>query len=141
RDLAERCGIPEEELFTCLEDLKRAGVVRRFGARINQRRIGFTVNAMIGWKVPEERIAEVGRLMGDYPEVTHCYERRTVPGRWEYNLFTVLHERDKESLDSHIDALSRLTGIQDYVVLVSGREFKRSPAGRIPTNQAEGRRG
>ena len=53
---------------------------------------------MVGWRVPADRVETVGRLMAADPEVTHCYERAVVPGRWEHNLFTVLHQPDRLSL-------------------------------------------
>lgn len=132
RGIAERLGVTEDELLAAVRDLRAGGVIRRFGARIDQRRLGLTVNAMVGWRVPEARVETVGRLMAAHPEVTHCYERATVPGRWDSNLFTVLHQPDHASLDRQLAALADESGITDRVVLVSGREFKRVPAARIP---------
>ncbi len=130
-EIARQLGVSEEEVFACLESLEAEGVVRRFGARIDQRRCGITVNAMVAWRVPPDSVEPVGRAMAAHPEVTHCYERSTVPGRWEHNLFTVLHQPDERSLWRHLSALSAESGIDDFVVLVSGREFKRVPAARI----------
>jgi DNA-binding Lrp family transcriptional regulator len=131
-EVAFRLGVPQEEVLACLRELGEQGVLRRFGARVDQRRVGLTVNAMVGWKVPNMDIETVGQIMAADPEVTHCYERTTVPGRWEHNLFTVLHQTDRESLDRRLAALSVRTGMEDYVALVSGREFKRVPAARLP---------
>jgi DNA-binding Lrp family transcriptional regulator len=131
REVAERLGISEEEVIAGLGDLRQAGVLRRFGARIDQRRLGLMVNAMVAWRVPETRIETVGWLMAAHPEVTHCYERETVPGRWDYPLFTVLHQPDRASLDCQLAILAAEAGIADRVVLVSGREFKRVPAARV----------
>lgn len=130
-EVARELGVSEEEVFACLGALRDEGVVRRFGARIDQRRCGITVNAMVAWRVPPDSVEQVGRAMAAHPEVTHCYERSTVPGRWEHNLFTVLHQPDERSLWRHLAALSAESGIDDFVVLVSGREFKRVPAARI----------
>ncbi|HIH03381.1 MAG TPA: Lrp/AsnC family transcriptional regulator [Methanoregulaceae archaeon] len=131
REIARKLGVSEEEVFACLESLQAEGVVRRFGARIDQRRVGITVNAMVAWRVAPDLVETVGRAMAAHPEVTHCYERGIVAGQWEYNLFTVLHQPDHRSLWRHLSALSAESGIDDFVVLVSGREFKRVPAARI----------
>jgi DNA-binding Lrp family transcriptional regulator len=130
--VAERLDITQDEVIARLRALLLSGVIRRFGARIDHRRAGITVNAMVAWAVPEDCIRTVGEMMGAYPEVTHCYERCTVPGRWEYNLFTMLHASDEETIDRHLRCLSALTGIEEYVVLISTREFKRAPVARIP---------
>jgi len=128
---ARRLRISEEEVVARLRRLGEAGVVRRFGTRINPRKADLMANAMVVWSVPEARVAGVGAAMAESPDVTHCYERRTIPGRWEYNLYTVLHCRDKEDALRRVAALSRATGVADYRVLFSTEEFKRQPSGRI----------
>lgn len=137
-EVADRLGISEEEVVDCLASLRADGVMRRFGARIDQRRCGLTVNAMVGWRVPQDRVGAAGRIMAADPEVTHCYERAVVPGRWEHNLFTVLHQPDRASLDRRLADLSFRTGCDDFVILESGREFKRAPAARIPATVLQG---
>jgi siroheme decarboxylase len=128
---ARMLGISEEEVVGRLQRLERAGIVRRFGTRINPRKADFATNAMVVWKVAPERVAEVGTAMAMSPDVTHCYERRMVPGRWEYNLYTVLHCRDRETLLCKVGELSRATGTTEFRVLISTEEFKRQPSGRI----------
>lgn len=129
--VAQTMGIPREELLLRIQSLLDRGVIRRFGARINQRRLGIRLNAMVAWKVPGERIEEVGRAMAAHPEVTHCYERAAVPSRWEYNLYTVVHAYDRESILRYIRELSLLTGVEEHIVLFSTAEFKKIPAGRV----------
>jgi DNA-binding Lrp family transcriptional regulator len=130
-DVAERIGLEREDLLLRIQSLLDRGVIRRFGARINQREVGIGVNAMVAWKVPVDRIEEVGRLLASHPEVTHCYERAIVPARWEYNLYTVLHAYDEDTVFCYTRELSASTGIREYLVLFSTEEFKRAPAGRI----------
>lgn len=129
--IAETLLLDEAEVVGRLERLKQSGIIRRFGSRINPRQAGIAVNVMVVWKVPPDRIAEVGRTMAGFPEVTHCYERRIHPGRWEYNLYTVLHGCDRAEVLGQVERLSRRTGIGEYAVLTSTEEFKRTPPGRI----------
>ncbi|MDN7023796.1 Lrp/AsnC family transcriptional regulator [Methanoculleus sp. FWC-SCC1] len=136
---ARTLGISEEEVVGRLERLRDAGVIRRFGTRINPRKAGFAANAMVVWSVPRDRAAAIGTAMAESPDVTHCYERRTVPGRWEYNLYTVLHCRDREAVLRKVGALSRATGAADYRIIISTEEFKRQPSGRIEPATGPGR--
>lgn len=129
--VARNLKISEEEVVGRLRKLERAGVVRRFGTRINPRKAGFAANAMVAWSVSPDRIVDIGTAMAESPDVTHCYERRTIPGRWEYNLYTVLHCHDKETVLRKVGALSRATGATGYRILISTEEFKRRPSGRI----------
>lgn len=129
--IAETLSIGETEVVERLECMKRRGIIRRFGSRVNPRMAGITVHAMVAWRVPPDRVAEAGTEMAKDPEVTHCYERRISPMRWEYNLYTVLHGYDVETVLGWIGDLARRTGLDDYQVLLSTREYKRTPVGRI----------
>ena len=55
RPIAERLGIPEDQLLGILRDLCRRGVIRRFGATLRHQKSGFAANAMGAWRVPEAR--------------------------------------------------------------------------------------
>ena len=63
--------------------------MRRFAAILRHREAGFTANGMIVWKVPKERISQVGEKLGAFPQVSHCYER-PVYSDWPYNVFSMI---------------------------------------------------
>ena len=107
------------------------GTVRRFGARIDQRRLGLVANAVIAWRVPADRVESVGELFAARPEVTHCYERRRVPGIWEHTLFVVVHAPDPATVERMADRLAEAAGLDDRVVLLSTAEYKRRPTARV----------
>ncbi|NLZ29815.1 MAG: Lrp/AsnC family transcriptional regulator [Methanomicrobiales archaeon] len=129
REIATELGMTEKEVIARIQALLSRGVIRRFAVRIDHRKAGILVNAMVAWRVPPGEVARVAGIMARSREVTHCYERIPVPGRWDYNLYSVLHGRRREEVDRSIDRLSRATGIDDYAVLVSTRELKRAPPG------------
>ncbi len=124
-EISKEIGIPEDEVITRLERLVKNGVIRRFGASIGHRSIGITANAMCTWNVPDERVEEVGAIMAGFPEVTHCYERPRFPG-WKYNLFTMVHAYSREECEKIAREISNATGIKDYGILFSEREFKKT---------------
>jgi DNA-binding Lrp family transcriptional regulator len=124
-EISKEIGIPEDEVITKLERLVKNGVIRRFGASIGHRSIGITANAMCTWNVPDERVEEVGAIMAGFPEVTHCYERPRFPG-WKYNLFTMVHAYSREECEKIAREISNATGIKDYGILFSEREFKKT---------------
>lgn len=123
--IAEELGISEGEVLGRLENLIKQGVIRRFGASIGHRSIGITANAMCTWSVPDERVEEVGAIMAGFPEVTHCYERPRFPG-WKYNLFTMIHAYSRDECEKVAKEISNATGIRDYSILFSEREFKKT---------------
>ena len=59
-EIAEKLGIDEELLLERMKDLCDKGVIRRFGATIRHQQSGFEANAMVAWKVDEDRIDAVG---------------------------------------------------------------------------------
>ncbi len=127
--VASRLGISTAELLARLRRLIQKGIVKRFGASFDQRKIGIVANAVIAWKVPPERTVEVGVKLSQFRGVTHCYERKTAPPQWEYNLFTVVHGYDRSSVEEYAKMLAEAVGIKEYVVLFSSQQFKRASIG------------
>lgn len=130
-EVSKRLDIGEDELIEQLTKLKEVGVIRRFGASINQRKVGIKANAVVVWKVSQKNIAQAAKIMSDCVEISHCYERQTIPGIWEYNLFTVTHGSDRESVERFIKKLSERVEISDYLILFSKRRFKATSTGRV----------
>jgi DNA-binding Lrp family transcriptional regulator len=123
--IAQEHNITENEVLERLNKLIKEGVIRRFGASIGHRAIGITANAMCTWNVPDEKVEEVGAIMAGFPEVTHCYERPRFTG-WKYNLFTMIHAYSREECEKVAKQISIATGISDYSILFSEREFKKT---------------
>ncbi len=121
---AKRLGISVEELFAKAREYERIGVMRRFAAILRHRDAGFVANGMIVWKVPEEKIDEVGMKLAEFPQVSHCY-RRPIYQDWPYNLFSMVHARTKEAAAKLAVEMSKHVGITDYRILFSSREFKK----------------
>lgn len=117
--------ISEEDVVNIIKEMENKGIIRRFGASIGHRAIGITANAMCIWNVPDERVEEVGAVMSGFSEVTHCYERPRYPD-WPYNLFAMVHSYTKKDCENVAEEISRATGITDYKLLFSEREFKKT---------------
>jgi DNA-binding Lrp family transcriptional regulator len=80
---------------------------------------------MAAWRVPEDKIDEVGNAMASFREVTHCYQRK-VEKDWLYNLYTMIHGESREECYRIAKRISQETGIRDYVLLFSEKEFKKT---------------
>ena len=74
-EMAEKIGITEDKFLGVLKDLDKRGLIRRFGATLKHQKSGFKANAMVAWKVPEERVEKTGNIMATFHEITHCYRR------------------------------------------------------------------
>ncbi len=121
---AARLGISQERLLAHLEGMVERRLLRRVAAILYHRRAGFSANGMGVWKVPEERIMELGPRMAAFRGISHCYQRPTYED-WPYSIFTMAHGRSKEECDAILDSVARATGIEERATLYSSTEFKK----------------
>ncbi len=121
---AEELGISVDELLAHLEAMKERGLLRRVAGILYHRRAGFSANGMGVWKVPADKIAEIGPKMAAYRGVSHCYERPTYAD-WPYQIFTMAHGRSKEECDAILDAIAAEFPIEERATLYSSTEFKK----------------
>jgi siroheme decarboxylase len=130
-EIGKRLDLTESDVIERVRHLKEGGIIRKFRARIDQRKLGITANALVAWK-PAER--DIGDLLAAFPAVTHCYERRPVPGWWEYTHYTVHHGYTRDQVLDEVKSVAEKVGCPDYTVLFSTREFKRVPNVRMREN-------
>lgn len=136
-EIGKRLGLTGREVLERIQILQDAGVIRRFRARINQRKLGITANALVAWDCNGKPTGETGTLLASFPCVTHCYERKPVAGRWDYSLYTVHHGYSKNEVEEEVRLLARRAGLSRYLILFSTEEFKRVPNVRIRENGRE----
>lgn len=132
--IAQNLGISETELLENLKSLCKRGIIRRFGATLRHQRAGFKANAMVAWKVEEDRIEEVGQKMASFRQVSHCY-RRNPTGAWPYNLYTMIHANDRASCHETAHKMSRATSVDEYSLLFSCEELKKTSMVYFPTDE------
>ena len=121
---AAELGVSEQQLFEHLESMRERRALRRVAAILFHRRAGFSANGMGVWKVPEERIIELGPRMASFRGISHCYQRPTYAD-WPYSVFTMAHGRSKEECDAILDSIAEDTGIDERRTLYSSTEFKK----------------
>jgi len=124
KEVAVKLGMTQEELVERVKAMNENGLIRRFSANINQRNLGITANAVVVWNIPEEKMEAAVPVFLERGEISHIYERRVYPGRWEYNLYTVVHDYDRESVERFAKKIADEIGVDDYQVLFSKRRFK-----------------
>jgi len=140
--VAQRLGVSQEEVVVWLQQAKAVGWLRRFAAILRQRQAGYVANGMAVWRVPEDSIERAATVATSLPQVSHCYQRLTYPD-WPYNLFTMIHAKSKENCQAVARKISRETGVSDYVILFSTKEYKKArlkyfaPAQGVTTSRSQ----
>ena len=124
KEIVEKLGISYDEFFSILNELKEAGVMRRFAGILNHRKAGFNANAMVVWDIDENKADEIGEKAAQFSAVSHCYLRPKY-NNWPYNLFTMVHGKTTEETNSIIKEMA--SEIEHFArrPLYSTREFKK----------------
>ncbi len=121
---ADALQLSQERLLAHLAGMQERRLLRRVAAILYHRRAGFSANGMGVWKVPDDRIAELGPAMAAFRGISHCYQRPTYQD-WPYSVFTMAHGRSKEECDAILDSIAEHTGIHERSTLYSSTEFKK----------------
>ncbi len=104
--VAAGLGLAEEELIERLAQLRREGIITRFGPFFDAEAMGgaFCLCAMA---VPGERFEEVADRVNAHPEVAHNYARDHA-----LNMWFVLASEDKAGIAAAAGAIEAETGLR-----------------------------
>jgi siroheme decarboxylase len=105
-------------------------MIRRFGLVVRHHELGYRANAMTVWDVPDERVPGVAARLIELPFVTLCYRRPRRPPAWPYNLFCMIHGKDRGLVEAEVEEATRTAGLAGLprAVLFSRRRFKQRGA-------------
>jgi len=126
--IAAQLGLAAGEVMQRLRHMLETGIIRRIGAVPNHYALGYRANGMSVWDVPDERIHELGEKIGALDAVSHCYHRPRHLPAWPYNLFAMVHGRNREEVEAKVRSIADLLGSADrgHTVLYSTRILKKT---------------
>ena len=124
-ELARATGSSEETVIATLRGWLASGVVRRIGTVVRHRSLGYCANAMVVWDVPDAEAGAAGRRAAAHPAVTLCYRRARQLPDWRYNLYCMVHGKERARAAELIEEVTRAAGLSGYAreVLFSARCF------------------
>lgn len=130
RDLGRDIGIAEEAVIAALGEMLDDGLLKRLGIVVHHHQLGYRANAMVVWDIPDAAVAEVGRRFSAFDFVTLCYRRQRRPPEWPYNLFCMVHGRQRTRVLAQVEELAAACDLADAPrqVLFSSRRFKQRGA-------------
>lgn len=126
--VAGQVGSDEKTVMTRMQAMQDVGIIRRIGAVPNHYVLGFRGNGMSVWDVPDERIQACGEMIGALDFVSHSYHRPRHPPLWNYNLFAMVHGKDRDEVMLKVDRIAELLGSDSraHEVLFSTRILKKT---------------
>jgi siroheme decarboxylase len=134
-------GLPQEQALDTISRWQEQGIVKRFGVIVRHHELGYTANAMAVWDVPDAMVSQIGKHIAASGRVTLCYRRTRQLPEWRYNLFCMIHGKDRAEVGARMAALSEACGLAAFPhdVLFSSRRFKQRGAHyAVPAGAAHG---
>jgi DNA-binding Lrp family transcriptional regulator len=129
---ALQLGCDGDHVVETLARWQRDGTLKRFGAIVRHHELGFDANAMTVFDVPDAEVDARGDALARDSTVTLAYRRERAPG-WPYNLYCMVHGRDREGVRTSLAGVIERAGLSAYPreTLFSRRRFKQEGARRF----------
>ena len=128
--IAERIGASEIDVLGRIRRWLEEGAIKRFGVVVRHHELGYRANAMLVHDIPDEKVGEIGRALAVEPSVTLCYRRPRCLPDWPYNLFCMIHGRERGEVEATIAELRQRHGLEScaHETLFSLTRFKQNGA-------------
>lgn len=124
QQIAEQLGMSEGRLLDIMERLRQRGCLKRMSIALRHNNVGYTINVMMVWDVPDERMAEVGKLVAQNPQITHCYTRNRLP-EFDYNFYSMVHAVTEEDYAKLVTDLEAIIQPRKFSALRTKKELKK----------------
>lgn len=105
-DLARKLDVSEDEVLTRIQAMKQRGLIRRTGAIIDSRQIGF-YSTLCACQVENEQIDKVAAVINAQKGVTHNYVRDHF-----YNIWFTLTAPSQDEAVKIIKDMEQTAGIK-----------------------------
>lgn len=109
--LAEKLEISGDELWRRVQGLVEDGVIRRMGASLDSRKLGYS-STLAAISVSAERVDEASAVVGRYPEVTHSYLRDD-----KFNIWFTVIAVDNDRIESILEEIRSALSLEPAAVL------------------------
>lgn len=116
--LGEKLGTGEDEVIRRIENLRRDGLIRRIGASLDPRKLGY-VSTLAAAKVPREEFDRAVEYINAFPQVTHNYERED-----EFNVWFTVVAKDRAAIEIILDDIRKNSGAEEIIDLPATHFFK-----------------
>ncbi|MDH3638008.1 MAG: Lrp/AsnC family transcriptional regulator, partial [Gammaproteobacteria bacterium] len=128
--VGKRVGIGEQRTIEMIRQWLDRGVIKRFGVVVRHHELGYRANAMVVFDLPDSEVEHYGKRLARLPWITLCYQRPRRRPDWPYNLFCMIHGKERSRVEAliarTIDAVQLDAFPHD--VLFSLRRFKQRAA-------------
>lgn len=128
--LGDELGLDEDAVIGHMRGFVDRGLISRIGIVVDHAALGFNSNAMVVWDIPDDEVERVGGMFAGLSWVTLCYRRPRQLPDWPYNLFTMIHARDRAFVEDRVAVMATLPAsmVQASAILHTTHRFKQTAA-------------
>ncbi|AAL62876.1 Lrp/AsnC family transcriptional regulator [Pyrobaculum aerophilum] len=117
KEAAQILGVSVQEALRKIKELIELGVLRDLHATLDGEKVGFKENAMVVMR--DIKCEDIAML----PISTHVVLRNTVPGRWEYPCYFMVHGVSRQVIEDYVRNALKGLGVSEYKLLYSVKDF------------------
>lgn len=130
KQLADQVGTTEEIVLSLIASWTASGLIKRLGVIVRHQELGYRANAMVVFDVPDADVEHIANQILRHAFVTLCYQRPRRGADWPYNLFCMIHGKDRATVERQIEELRQSAGLTGYTyaTLFSTRCYKQRGA-------------
>ncbi|MCW8881248.1 MAG: AsnC family transcriptional regulator [Sedimenticola sp.] len=126
--IAKEVESSTDEVIKRVKRMLESGIIRRIGAVPNHYTLGFKGNGMTVWDIPDNKVRQCGEMIGALDFVSHAYERPRHQPEWNYNLFAMVHGKDRTEVEKKVKLIADMLGDNNrgHEILYSSRILKKT---------------
>ncbi len=109
--LANRVQIPCDQLWKRVQKLLAEGVIRRIGASLDSRKLGFC-STLAAVCCKADLVEQAAEIIGRFPEVTHSYLRND-----NFNIWFTIIATDQEKIKHILEQIRTSLSLESSQVL------------------------
>ena len=126
--IAQQIGLREEDVLNQVSSWLHEGYIKRMGLVVRHHSLGYRANAMVVMDIPDKIVDLIAERIHKQDCITLCYRRRRQPPEWPYNLFCMIHGKNRAQVLHQLDHLILEHKLQQYPrsILFSNQQFKQT---------------
>jgi len=125
KEVGRQVGLSEQEVLTILTDLRKRGCLKKIAVALRQNTLGYKVNVMLVWNVPEQAVEQLGAILAADSHVSHCYERERACD-FPYNLYAMTHFKTEQEYTAFLQKIKKQFPEYALAVLRTQQELKKA---------------
>ncbi|ADB57092.1 Lrp/AsnC family transcriptional regulator [Archaeoglobus profundus] len=125
-DLAYRLDLDPDSVISKLSNFKKIGIIKRVGANLNYKAIGFIkVACLVAFACKDNDVQRIARVINEsFPDINlkHNYLR----DHERYKVWFTVKGESLEKIFEEVERVAKACDVKDYLILPSKRVYKMS---------------